>query len=143
MKCIKRQKVVNRTTGEIKYKCMNKKCDLKGQVVDDTTCKNCSYTVIKHKRQCNKKPESKPDYPSMAMQLHNYKEAVVRWNRAGKPTRNDEEVEKIIIDFCKQCNWYDSKKKRCKGCGCKVTNGGMAIFNKVRMSTEHCPRGFW
>lgn len=147
MKCMKRQKVVNRSTGDIRYRCMNKKCDLKGQEVNDDICKNCHYIITKHKRQCGKlkpEPEPEPDYPSMSMQLHNYKEAILRWTRAGKPTRDDEEVKRIVDTICsKNCNWYDPKKKRCKGCGCKVTTGAMAIFNKVKMATEHCPRGFW
>lgn len=85
-------------------------------------------------------PDGKiPDYPAMSMQLWLYKEALLRWQRAGRPVRSDEEVDRILNNNCKKCDWYDPEKKRCKGCGCRVTDGGLAAINKIRMATEHCP----
>jgi hypothetical protein len=97
------------------------------------------------------KPEDTPDgkgvkdYPPMSLQLWTYKEALVRWQKAGRPTRTDEEVDQILKEHCteKQCDWYDPEKKRCRGCGCRVTDSGYAIVNKVRMATEHCPKERW
>lgn len=84
-------------------------------------------------------PDS-PDYPAMGTQLHNYKEALIKWNKAGRPTRTAEEVEHIHKTHCSRCDWYDPEQKRCRGCGCKVTVGSIAIFNKLKMATEHCPK---
>jgi hypothetical protein len=85
--------------------------------------------------------ETAPEYPGMSTQLWLYKEALMRWNRAGRPTRSKEEVEQIHEMKCKPCDWYDNG--RCKGCGCKVTLGAVAVFNKIKMATESCPKGEW
>lgn len=85
--------------------------------------------------------ELPPDYPPMSMQLWTYKEALIRWAKAGRPTRTQEEVEHIHKTCCEPCEWYDKEQQRCKGCGCKVTVGAIAVFNKLKMATEKCPRG--
>jgi hypothetical protein len=87
--------------------------------------------------------EEVPNYPGATELLENYWKAVRRWIAAGRPTRTDIEVTQIHKDFCSRCNWYDTKAKRCKGCGCKVKPKGIAILNKIKMKTEHCPRAFW
>lgn len=82
-----------------------------------------------------------PNYPPVSMQLWTYKEALIRWNKAGRPTRTQEEVEHIHKTCCEPCEWYDRDKQRCRGCGCKVTVGSIAVFNKLKMKTEKCPKG--
>jgi hypothetical protein len=83
-------------------------------------------------------------YPAVSLQLWSFKEALIKWNKAGRPTRTQEEVEHIHREFCAvPCEWYDEEAKRCRGCGCKVTTGSIAIFNKVKMATEHCPKDKW
>jgi hypothetical protein len=84
-----------------------------------------------------------PDYPKMSLQLWLYKEAVMKWNKAGRPVRTDAEVEEIHKTHCEPCAWYDKEKKRCKGCGCRVSVSSTAVFNKIKMGTEHCPRELW
>jgi hypothetical protein len=85
-----------------------------------------------------------PHYPPISLQLWSYKEALIKWNKAGRPTRTQEEVEKIHEEFCDvPCEWYDTDQKRCRGCGCKVTVGSIAILNKLKMATEHCPKDKW
>lgn len=84
------------------------------------------------------------DYPSYAMMLWSYKEALLKWNEAGRPVRSQEEVIHIESTHCNKpgapCDWYDPKQKRCKGCGCRVTISSLAIINKLKMATEHCPK---
>ena len=87
--------------------------------------------------------EKSPDYPSIPLQLWLYRDALVKWKKAGYPVRTNEEVKEIHEKKCKPCSWYDSDKKRCKGCGCRVTDGGVAVVNKIKMATEHCPREYW
>jgi hypothetical protein len=84
-----------------------------------------------------------PEYPAMSLQLWAYKEAIIKWQKAGRPTRTNEEVQKIHDTHCVGCSWYDPDKKRCKGCGCRVTTGSVAVLNKIKMKTEHCPKGEW
>jgi hypothetical protein len=87
--------------------------------------------------------EKRPDgtYPPMSIQLWSYKEALIKWKKAGRPKRSQEEVERLHSTFCAApCEWYDEKWGRCKGCGCAVSVGSWAIFNKLAMETEHCPK---
>jgi len=84
--------------------------------------------------------ELPPDFPPMSMQVWTYKEALIKWNKAGRPTRTQEEVEEIHKTHCEQCDWYEPTQKRCRGCGCKVTVGSIAVLNKLKMKTEHCPK---
>lgn len=187
LECIKRQKVVTRSTGCTVLRCINKECEAYGNEVSEECCAMCPVRATRNVRPCKggvqaPKPvttpapsktesaeiiemikasplrdveefseltatepadPSSPDYPKMSMQLWLYKEALIRWNKAGRPTRSDEEVAEIHEKKCKPCPWYDSEKQRCKGCGCKVTTGAVAVFNKIKMKTEKCPRGEW
>lgn len=98
-------------------------------------CKKCkkidSKKLISKSKKC----------PPIATQINNYGLAIQRWVKAGRPQRTEEEVQEIFKKHCGQCNWYANK--RCKGCGCRVTSRGMAIFNKIKMATEHCPKKLW
>jgi len=87
--------------------------------------------------------EGDVEYPPLSMQLWFYKEALVRWNKAGRPKRSDEEVKEILSNHCQTCSWFDAKKQRCKGCGCAVSESSIAVFNKLRMGTERCPQEKW
>ncbi len=84
-----------------------------------------------------------PNYPPMSLQVWLYKEALLKWNREGRPTRNAEEVTAILTNHCKKCDWFDADANRCKGCGCKVSSSSIAVMNKIKMATEHCPKGLW
>lgn len=78
--------------------------------------------------------------------LRNYRRAIVRWVRAGRPTRGDDECATIFNSLCLPCEMviYDTVLGyRCRRCGCCVGTGGMAITNKVKMATEHCPLHKW
>jgi hypothetical protein len=87
--------------------------------------------------------DSPPKYPPLSMQAWLYKEALIRWNKAGRPKRTQEEVAGILETHCKKCDWYDPEQLRCRGCGCKVTDSAFAILNKIKMATEHCPKEKW
>ena len=81
-----------------------------------------------------------PNYPPMSLQLWTYKEALIRWWKAGKPVRTQEEVERLHKFCTEPCEWHDEDAGRCKGCGCKVSVSSIAITNKLKMATEHCPQ---
>lgn len=87
--------------------------------------------------------EEVKEFPPLMTQLGNYKNAVRKWISAGRPVRTPEEIKDILENKCKRCAWYDGEAKRCKGCGCQVTESIMAIFNKIKMATEHCPKELW
>ena len=100
---------------------------------------------VKEIEDAQKKVDADPaSYPAILSQLWSFKEALIKWNKAGRPTRTQEEVDRIHREFCAvPCEWYDEGAGRCRGCGCKVTTGSIAIFNKIKMSTEHCPKDKW
>jgi hypothetical protein len=80
-----------------------------------------------------------PNYPPISLQLWAYKEALIRWAKAGRPVRSQEEVE-VLHKICLKCDWHDPESQRCRGCGCRVTVSSIAITNKLKMATEHCPK---
>jgi len=84
-----------------------------------------------------------PQTPSFFRRSVTYAEAVTGWIAAGHPERSEEETKRIFEEHCSKCAWYDRNKQICRGCGCKVTNVGHAIFNKIKMATQHCPRSLW
>lgn len=159
LECNKRQRVIRK--GEEIFRCLNSAA-IKGREVNQDICALCPVRSFKHVSPCKEQEAVKnsevfkqettelekempdqevPNYPKLSMQMWLYKEALLRWQRAGRPKRSDQEVESLLNTFCKKCDWYDNE--RCKGCGCAVTSGSVAIFNKLRMATEHCPRELW
>jgi hypothetical protein len=84
-----------------------------------------------------------PKAPNLLRRAMSYAEAVIEWTAAGRPERSDEEVERIFHHFCKPCRWFNRRRQICYGCGCRVADSGFAIFNKIKMATQHCPRKRW
>lgn len=84
-----------------------------------------------------------PETPGLARRVLSYAEAVARWTAAGRPERSDKEVERIFHQHCKPCKWFERDRQRCRGCGCRVADSGLAISNKIKMATENCPRELW
>jgi len=88
-------------------------------------------------------PSDQPTSPGLVRRAISYTEALARWTGAGQPERSDKDVERIFREHCKPCKWYDPQKHICRGCGCRVADSGVAVLNKIRMATEHCPRDLW
>jgi len=124
-------------------------CTILKHAVGIDGCKQCQRDIIEIDGNLNKDEiksnasEHIPDFPGVVTLLDNYWLAVKRWVAAGRPIRTDDDVKKIHEEFCSRCDWYDSKSKRCKGCGCKVKPEGVALLNKIKMATECCPRNYW
>lgn len=79
--------------------------------------------------------------PNIAEKAVEYGAAIARWVAAGRPERNDREVERILATCeANQCGQW--RGDHCGDCGCPV-NRGEPLENKARMGTETCPRGFW
>jgi hypothetical protein len=124
--------------GELK---INAYCAALGQKVSLENCQKCVVDVETMGGSLDL--QQVPDFPSIGIQLQTYAEAVAEWIVAGRPKRDDEYVKNIHKNYCSKCNWYDKDSKKCRGCGCKVKAKGGALLNKIRMATQHCPRGFW
>jgi len=82
----------------------------------------------------------RPKPPGAVRQAKNVTKAMMRWQRAGRPTRSDAEVERIYTEICQPCYWFEPAKRgnrgRCLICGCRVN---LRDFNKLRWATESCP----
>ena len=166
MKCNKRQKIIENDVA--RFRCIHRDSGVWGQTVTDEACALCPLSV--KRSRCGDKPtepekkemeqaeeqlgffeevdktpdgEPVPEFPALTIQAWMYKEALLKWKRAGYPTRTQEEVTEILETHCKPCSWYDASAKRCKGCGCRVTDGAVAVVNKIKMATEHCPKEIW
>lgn len=86
-------------------------------------------------------PQSEP--PSLQTRLVTWAEACANWALAGSPTRSQDEIDRIYKYFCEPCHFRIRSKNVCLVCGCRVDTYGYAIFNKIKMATEHCPKGKW
>lgn len=80
--------------------------------------------------------------PTLTQKALHYVAAVVQHYATGANTRPNEEVE-ALLTICQQCENYNSVLEICRVCGCRCTNGSNAFFNKLRMASQHCPRGKW
>lgn len=74
-------------------------------------------------------------------QAAHYAEAVTRHIVTGAETRSDSEVA-ALLTLCRTCGHYDPSG-RCAVCGCRLSTSANAYANKLRMSTQHCPKGKW
>jgi len=81
--------------------------------------------------------------PGLRARVSKYSWAAGRWIAAGRPVRDEEEVQQIFETLCRPCEHFDAQKEICNTCGCRVRRDGMALTNKIRMATERCPRGMW
>ena len=89
-------------------------------------------------RQSNKKPslDSNKDSNSHGILnlAKNLSSALIQWNRAGRPTVNNEQWNKRL-NICRQCQFWqevgNSQVARCKKCGCSS--------GKLLLSTSKCP----
>ncbi|MBR0193341.1 MAG: hypothetical protein IJQ31_14875 [Thermoguttaceae bacterium] len=89
---------------------------------------------------CPGKPRQKQP-PGLLRKAAHYAEAVTRHVTTGMETRTDEEVINIL-QICEMCDQY-TEDHRCAVCGCNLSTAKSAFSNKLRMKTEHCPRGLW
>jgi glycosyltransferase involved in cell wall biosynthesis len=109
-------------------------------VFDDAlTCIYCGYKARRPKthRKCG------VEHPATAREmLKGYAAALAKWLGAGRPTRTDAETDRLF-EICEGCPRYDADRSACSLCGCKVSRGGWAVVNKIRMATEDCPLGKW
>jgi hypothetical protein len=106
------------------------------QDVTDEQCNVCS----------NREEVPVPPMPKPAQRLFTWAKAVTGWVAAGRPERSEEEVVRIYQTVCAGtpvCDWFNLVKQTCNGCGCRVAAGGSALVNKIKMATQHCPRGRW
>ena len=118
-----------------------------------TVCYRCAdpqsllFTQNVTEEQCHLCPShSVPEVPNLPQRVGTWVKAVADWKIKGSPQRISEEVQHIFHTFCAAnppCSWYDPAGQLCKGCGCGVSEGGTAVFNKIKMATQHCPRNLW
>ena len=69
-----------------------------------------------------------------------YAKAVAKHVTTGMERRTDSEVN-TLLTICESCEHYAGGK--CRVCGCRCNRGKIAYLNKLRMASEHCPKGKW
>jgi len=79
-------------------------------------------------------------FPTLTTQLTNYRDAIKRYWKAGRPKRTDAETHLRVL-LCAGCRL--NRDGRCTVCGCPVNEKKLAIRNKARMATEVCPICRW
>jgi len=121
-----------------------------GSIVPVAMCESCRYGgELRAGYIPRPMPDRVPVQLSVAtttQQVKRYSQAVVRWVAAGCPTRSDQETL-AIYQLCRngRCGKYvdTGKIEKCGSCGCRISQDGTALLNKIRMATEWCPEGLW
>lgn len=84
-----------------------------------------------------------PPMPNFPRRLGRYVRAIARWVAKGRPTRSKELVAFILETHCHQCPLFNHEHQACSPCGCSVNSQTQALWNKLAMATEECPRRYW
>jgi hypothetical protein len=74
-------------------------------------------------------------YPSKLQMAKNFAKAATKHVVNGRQTVTDEE-QKVRLDICGGCDYFDEKSNRCKDCGCPLAT-------KTKWSSSTCPQGKW
>jgi len=132
----------------IRRVCLNRNLPSHKKQVIPSECETCqgiykSHLKKTHDPKQNGKTDPSPKSPSLAKRIITYTQSVAEWVAAGRPERTDEDVRQIFQTFCEPCTWRKRKTDICRGCGCRVVDKGLAITNKIKMATQHCPREKW
>jgi hypothetical protein len=122
--------------------CFNCRSPHRGTLVHPHECNICQRPAACVPEQPRPdQPEQKP--PPITRRLLTWSEACAKWVEAGSPVRLQDEIDRIYKYFCKPCSFRMRSKNICLVCGCRVDVFGYAVFNKIKMATEHCPKGKW
>jgi len=119
--------------GSNKYQCSRKKWVI--TVAPEHLPIHCSCR--------NNPPDLRPAAEKLGIStadIKHYAHALACWVAAGMPTRKQTEVEQLEV-ICQKCEHY--RKGRCAKCGCCVNKSRVAVHNKIKMGSEHCPIGKW
>lgn len=141
-------------TGAIVHRiCLDKGSPNYRKLVRPSTCLACKdreqtslpvpAETIASRRAKQTPDERPPTTPGPVKRILTYTQAVAEWIAAGRPERSDEDVQHIYKELCEPCSWRKRRSDICRGCGCRVAAYGMAITNKIKMATQHCPREKW
>lgn len=125
--------------------CLDEKATTCKKVVTPGMCRRCKSKDTTDTLPLLGKAKSPDDrqMPSIFRRATTYAEAIIEWTAAGRPERSQDEIDNIYDTYCSRCKRFNPENQRCLDCGCRVSNKGLAIFNKIRMATEHCPKGKW
>ncbi len=121
--------------------CINPLSPAHRQLVVAPTCALCNLRP--HGADVGPPPEPPSNAPSLLKRAITYANAVSEWVATGRPERDAQQTAEIYERHCKLCSRYDPANGMCRACGCRVADKGLALTNKIRMATQHCPLGKW
>ena len=125
-----------------RYRCPACGWEYVGPKAPRRNCPNAPAAIERRKEQELQTAEAAEKLGVTLEHVGNYRDALLRWREADYPTRTDEEVARIHAEHCgKPCDQLVGN--RCRKCGCRVAAKGMAVLNKIKMRTEHCPLKKW
>ncbi len=132
-------------SGEVLHRiCLNQSSPRYKRQVTSDDCGRCKGLIQEEPDEPEAIVTDKPPKtPNLGRRILTYTQAVAEWIAAGKPERTDEEVQRIFKEHCEKCTWRKKRANICRGCGCRVAAYGMAVTNKIKMATQHCPREKW
>lgn len=76
---------------------------------------------------------------SWASKASNYAAALIKWIKAGRPTRTQAEIDRLLTEHCTPCDRF--RNGSCSSCGCRINRDTLPFKNKLAMATEPCPLG--
>jgi hypothetical protein len=99
------------------------------------TCARCPYT--------DHEPAAAPaEPPSLARRALNFATALARHAGDGFAKREQTEIDAILENHCKPCEFFNGTRCTHASCGCNIS-GERKFLNKLAWASEHCPIGKW
>lgn len=79
--------------------------------------------------------DNKVQAPSLIKKIQNFTSAFVDYAKSGF-LNTPEYEQKLRMDTCRQCKFFEPINELCLGCGC-------FLQSKINWSTSKCPEGKW
>ncbi len=107
---------------------------------DGTPVQEVSSERLAEIRARRKPREPKKPAATFLETINNFRLALARWIKAGRPVRDNETIEYLYYEVCVPCQYFSDDS--CELCGCRLKPSGKTL-NKLAWKSESCPAGRW